>query len=682
LNALLDEAAVLPTSGSRGCTAAVVELSFNQDLVKPPAEAETIAVYRGKVEFIKPKDWEAELRVLVEECCTQEKIVYQNRPDPQASPDASAAWEKIDLVYGRGTMENYKSEPADAVLGRLLKDHRVTSILAPKEGEEYNSILVEEGRIEPSEASSLAGGFDKLNHRMKRLVKKWARDFRSKINDYVYQKDSGNGPQTWPLIRCVALQGPWHVLGTGACLVDLPGVRDANAARARVAERYLQNCSQIWVVAPIKRAVDDGTAKELMGEQFKRRLLMDGQYGNISFICTQTDDCEATEIMRDHHDVASSKPGRWEKMVLLQEKISGVDRELFELQQEEEDLKSACDEAASLVADLKATEKERDGDSIREAFPIEDSDGSDDLEREKLLEEASERAETARRELDVWRNKSAPRREKLGRKNHKSHRQLKAICAKVRNEYSTRCLKEDFINGLKDLYRNDDGETEAKRGQVPLLDDLELNVFCISANDYLKIQGIKATSDGPPNCFVSADDTQIPSLRKFVHETTAKHHSSFFELFANQVSDLVDRIKLIATESGNCGTTRASRRCRNAFGAEMKSLEQKLELIVENFRHAAGGNVGSILQPSLKNGASKGHEAALQTVSSWGSRSHRTWQERRPDKNGLYFPTYQATVRLSGVYVSPSVGAIDLNQELFDPMEKKFSPAWQVRYAT
>jgi hypothetical protein len=65
-------------------------------------------------------------------------------------------------------------------------------------------------------------------------------------------------------------------------------VRDANAARAKVAEQYLQNCSQIWVVAPIKRAVDDGTAKELLGEQFKRRLLMDGSYGNVSFICTQT----------------------------------------------------------------------------------------------------------------------------------------------------------------------------------------------------------------------------------------------------------------------------------------------------------------------------------------------------------------------------------------------------------
>lgn len=63
-------------------------------------------MYRGKIEFMKPKDWEAELRVLLDECSTQEKIMYQRRPAPQSSPDAIAAWDKIDQVYGRRTMES------------------------------------------------------------------------------------------------------------------------------------------------------------------------------------------------------------------------------------------------------------------------------------------------------------------------------------------------------------------------------------------------------------------------------------------------------------------------------------------------------------------------------------------------------------------------------------------------
>jgi hypothetical protein len=93
--------------------------------------------------------------------------------------------------------------------------------------------------------------------------------------------------------------------------VDLPGVRDANTARARVAQTYLQCCHKIWIVAPIskhgvayfllysirsrctlthfvncfflERAVDDGIAKELLGEQFQRRMLMDGNYGMLLF---------------------------------------------------------------------------------------------------------------------------------------------------------------------------------------------------------------------------------------------------------------------------------------------------------------------------------------------------------------------------------------------------------------
>ena len=43
LNSLLDEAAVLPTSGSRGCTATVVELLFHSELIKEADDEETAA---------------------------------------------------------------------------------------------------------------------------------------------------------------------------------------------------------------------------------------------------------------------------------------------------------------------------------------------------------------------------------------------------------------------------------------------------------------------------------------------------------------------------------------------------------------------------------------------------------------------------------------------------------------
>ena len=75
----------------------------------------------------------------------------------------------------------------------------------------------------------------------------------------------------------------------GAVIVDLPGAHDSNAARANVAKQYLQKCDAVWILAPITRAVDDNTAKDLIGETFKRQLLMDGQYSAVTFICSTTD---------------------------------------------------------------------------------------------------------------------------------------------------------------------------------------------------------------------------------------------------------------------------------------------------------------------------------------------------------------------------------------------------------
>jgi hypothetical protein len=73
----------------------------------------------------------------------------------------------------------------------------------------------------------------------------------------------------WPLIKVVRIYTKAAALATGACLVDLPGVQDSNAARAAVAENYMKSCTGLWIVAPITRAVDDKTAKTLLGNSFR-----------------------------------------------------------------------------------------------------------------------------------------------------------------------------------------------------------------------------------------------------------------------------------------------------------------------------------------------------------------------------------------------------------------------------
>ena len=57
-----------------------------------------------------------------------------------------------------------------------------------------------------------------------------------------------------------------------------------------------------------------------------------------------------------------------------------------------------------------------------------------------------------------------------------------------------------------------------------------LDVYCISANDYLKVAGLKPATDGPPNTFYYPSSTNIPSLHEFVRKTTAVNRVQAHEM--------------------------------------------------------------------------------------------------------------------------------------------------------
>jgi hypothetical protein len=74
-------------------------------------------------------------------------------------------------------------------------------------------------------------------------------------------KKIDHGPALLPFIRQVNVQCNAQALSTGAILVDLPGVTDANTARSSIAKDYMKKCDCIWILAPITHAVNDKTTR-------------------------------------------------------------------------------------------------------------------------------------------------------------------------------------------------------------------------------------------------------------------------------------------------------------------------------------------------------------------------------------------------------------------------------------
>jgi hypothetical protein len=212
------------------------------------------------------------------------------------------------LVYPQKT----KDELAASSIETLMRDPAVKNVLGTTK------------KVEKGESSSL--------YRTLQLYV----DSKEKSTETKKKKEKEKGEKKqmefWPLIKVVRIYTKANALSTGAIIVDLPGVHDSNAARAAVAAGYLKQCTGLWIVAPIGRAVDDKSAKTLLGESFKRQLKFDGIYSRVTFICSKTDDISITEAA-DSLGLEDEMSADWEKMDALDEEIAALKQKKKDLEE-------------------------------------------------------------------------------------------------------------------------------------------------------------------------------------------------------------------------------------------------------------------------------------------------------------------------------------------------------------
>lgn len=489
INAMLDEERLVPTNCMRACTAVVTEISYNYG-EKP---------YRAQIEFISPADWEKELRTLFQDLLDGEGKV--SRDCANEDTDAGIAYAKIKAVYPRKTKEDI----ANSSIQTMLRE--VSHILGQSRDIQETDSLVFYKKLQSFVDSKEKSTSNKDKDKDK---KKERRDM-----------------EVWPLIRVVRIHVKSRALATGAVIVDLPGVHDANAARAAVAEGYMKQCTGLWIVAPINRAVDDKAAKSLLGESFKRQLKMDGGFNSVTFICSKTDDISLEEA-QDSLGLSDEMEPDWEELEKLGKKSKSMKKQMEEMKETKavygesmndvdeqieiwDGLKEKLEDGKTVVPPKsKAAGRKRKGnDSGRarkkqrrtnlsddESDDVVDSDLNDNSDQgseeesesqEPLTEEqivaklqelraTKKEARAQRAEITARINQLRKDIDESRKAEEEIESKMSAMCISGRNNYSKGAIQQDFAAGIKEL----DQELAAEEDEENFNPDAEIRGTLIS----------------------------------------------------------------------------------------------------------------------------------------------------------------------------------------------------------
>jgi hypothetical protein len=416
LNALIDEEMIVSCNAMRASTSVVVEISWNKS--DDPAES-----YAAEIQFVKPEEWATEFEILADD--------IRNRPEGEqlgvrSGSEAGIAYAKISAVYPGSDV----NELLDMSAEQLLEERSLSTILGQK-----------------------------------RYIKEaTAKKFYRAIKVYIDSSNKGSAtqPAYWPLVRCVKICLKAPLLENGLVLVDLPGLGDSNAGRAKIAERYMNNLDHAWIVADIVRAIDDQVAKDLMGKSFRRRLLMDDKYDSefVVFLMSKTDQVNIHEVidslnldesvLRDHlaqeTQLREDLEDFEEQIQKIKTEHSESQRQLKRLSAEEKQIRSRASESSS--TGQKRTFDETlmsQSELVPKSLSKRDSARLEEIARERKQLKASQK-EGVKAENDLLARVAKTRSELSS-----LVASMTTICIEERNKYTQIHLQQDFDGGFLEL---------------------------------------------------------------------------------------------------------------------------------------------------------------------------------------------------------------------------------------
>ncbi|KAK0711461.1 Dynamin family-domain-containing protein [Lasiosphaeris hirsuta] len=695
INAVLDEDDLVPTNSMRACTAVITEISYNHT-------DEDSQKYRAKIHFVSTDEWMKELQIFFSDLRNddnQSALELSN-----SDTETSIAMSKVRSVYPE-------------IGGKNLQSLEVTP----------------ESLVQKPSVKDVLGT---VRHISAPTAKRLLDQVKIFIDSKEKTRDDGQQPvamEYWPLVKVVKLFVKSRVLETGLVLVDLPGVQDSNAARSAVAKSYIQQCAGLWIVAPITRAVDDKSAQNLLGDAFKRQLLLDGIYSAVIFICSKSDDLSVTESLRM---MRSAEPASrlQDEQHAAEEGFEKLKRDLAQLEQQgikRDDLEEQCSKEIDC---LDVTLSRTEDDSVllvsptasRKRKPVltqamlqsrkrsrkakigfEDSDTDLDLdsdsddsegfvtsqvegEKTRLSRvDAVLRLETLRATVASIRDQRRIgnlQKKKLRKKMKETKIRIKELksltksaCIKYRNNYSRPTIQFQFQEGIRELdvddaarRDEDDNDPEHEDRDYTKIGEA-LRVFCVSSRAYQKLSG-RLQKDEKVIGFPDIEDTEIPNLQRHAAMTAKSARAvswcMFFNDFLQYLTSLMMQV-VIAEQP---------LRLEDDLGAQeldfvsmsVGKLSQELRSSVKQVFADCKEKIKTKIYSKFQTAIEFASEKALKTVDAWG---------RHRDEGGLAYQTYRATCVRDGTFEG-SKGFKDFNEELCEPLKQRLGRRWEWTFAT
>ncbi|XP_057210622.1 nuclear GTPase SLIP-GC-like isoform X1 [Triplophysa rosa] len=246
LNAVLGEQFLLPSGGFGACTAVIIQVEANLN----------DSNYIAEIEFISKEEWENEI----------------------ASPDKGEDNQLTDIFKER-IIALYGADAENKTLEELKRDDKYTEI--------DNVLTTGKTKISSSSPSEFVGC----------------------VSHYVEHNLANSGGCYWPLVKCVTIKIPnCYELLEHIVLVDIPGTGDCNKIRDDLWKTKIRECSAVWIVSDIKRAVTDRDPWGIL-EHCIEDLGPGGECKHINFICTKTDDIKPAEYLRSTKLTEAQIPG-------------------------------------------------------------------------------------------------------------------------------------------------------------------------------------------------------------------------------------------------------------------------------------------------------------------------------------------------------------------------------------